>query len=140
MPEGRGAGAPSTDMVRLRPSFASYVTLCVVAVHIVLLPALFFGMGYVIRKSHEDLFVEHARTFARVLAEEFEVSVALESRQRTEDLLDLAVLHGEARYAELFDRGVGTRSRLGSPDIVVPRHSDLGFGQGWDVIYSILLP
>jgi signal transduction histidine kinase len=127
-------------MKRLRPSFATYVTLCVVAVHVVLLPALFFGMGYVIRKSHEDLFVEHARTFARVLAEEFEVSVALDSRQRTEDLLDLAVLHGEARYAELFDRGVGTRSRLGSPDIVVPRHTDLGFGQGGDDIYYIVLP
>jgi signal transduction histidine kinase len=127
-------------MAKLRPSFATYVTLCVVAVHIVLLPALFFGMGYVIRKSHEDLFVEHARTFARVLAEEFEVSVALDSRQRTEDLLDLAVLHGEARYAELFDRGVGTRSRLGSQDIVVPRHTDLGFGQGGDDIYYIVLP
>src|SRR5712672_2230169 len=80
----------ATDMVRLRTSFATYVTLCVVAVHIVLLPALFFGMGYVIRKSHEDLFVEHARTFARVLAEEFEAGVALDSRERTEDLLDLA--------------------------------------------------
>jgi signal transduction histidine kinase len=129
-----------TDISRIRPSFASYVTLCVVAVHIVLLPALFFGMGYVVRKSHEDLFVEHARTFARVLAEEFEVSVALDSRQRTEDLLDLAVLHGEARYAELFDRGVGTRSRLGSPEIVAPRHTDLGFGQGGDDIYFIVLP
>jgi signal transduction histidine kinase len=127
-------------MVRLRTSFATYVTLCVVAVHIVLLPALYFGMGYVIRKSHEALFVEHARTFARVLAEEFEVSVALDSRQRTEDLLDVAVLHGEARYAELFDRGVGTRSRLGSPDVVVPRHTDLGFGQGGDDIYFIVLP
>ena len=127
-------------MPRLRTSFASYVTLFVMAVHIVLLPALFFGMGYVIRKSHEDLFVEHARTFARVLAEEFEVGVALDSRRRTEDLLDLAILHGEARYAELFDQGVGTRSRLGSPDIAVPRHTDLGFGQEGDHIYFIVLP
>jgi signal transduction histidine kinase len=127
-------------MARLKTSFASFVTLCVVAVHVVLLPALFFGMGYVIRKSHEDLFVEHARTFARLLAEEFEVSVALDSRQRTEDLLDLAVLHGEARYAELFDSGVATRSRLGSPDIVAPRHTDLGFNQGGDDIYFIVLP
>ena len=75
-------------MVRLRTSFASYVTLCVVALHLVLLPALFFGMGYVIRKSHETLFIEHARTFARVLAEEFEVGVALDSPTRTVDLLD----------------------------------------------------
>src|SRR5260370_39634860 len=97
-------------------------------------------MGYVIRKSHEDLFVENARTFARVLAEELEVGVALDSHQRTEDLLDLAILHGEARYAELFDQGVGTRSRLGSPDIAAPRHTDLGFGQVGDDIYFIILP
>jgi signal transduction histidine kinase len=127
-------------MVRLRTSFANYVTLCVVAVHIVLLPALYFGMGFIIRKSHEDLFVEHARTFARVLAEEFEVSVALDSRQRTEDLLDLAVVHGEALYAELFDRGVGTRSRLGSAVVLAPRRTDLDFGQGGDGIYFVVLP
>jgi signal transduction histidine kinase len=127
-------------MVRLRTSFATYVTVCVVLLHLVLLPALYFGMGYVIRKSHEDLFVEHARTFSRVLAEEFEIGVALDSPARTEDLLDLAIIHGEARYAELFDHGRGTRSKLGSPDIGAPRHTDLGFGQGGDNIYFIVLP
>jgi signal transduction histidine kinase len=127
-------------MVRLRTSFATYVTACVVLLHLVLLPALFFGMGYVIRKSHEDLFVEHARTFSRVLAEEFEVGVALDSPARTEDLLDLAIIHGEARYAELFDQGRVARSKLGSPNIVAPRHTDLGFGQGGDDIYFIVLP
>jgi signal transduction histidine kinase len=127
-------------MVRLRTSFATYVTVCVVLVHLVLLPALFFGMGYVIRKSHEDLFVEHARTFSRVLAEEFEVGVALDSPARTEDLLDLAIIHGEARYAELFDEGRSIRSKLGSTDNLSPRHTDLSFGQGGDDIYFIILP
>jgi signal transduction histidine kinase len=127
-------------MARLRTSFANYVTVWVVLLHVALLPALFFGMGYVIRKSHEDLFIEHARTFARVLAEEFEAGVALDSRERTEDLLDLAISHGEARYAELFDRGRSIRSQLGSTDIVVPRHTDLGFAQGGDDIYFIVLP
>ena len=53
------------------------VTAWVVVVHLVLLPALYFGMGYVIRESHEDLFIEHARTFSRVLADEFEVGAAI---------------------------------------------------------------
>ncbi len=127
-------------MLRLRTSFVNYVTLWVVLLHLVLLPALFFGMGYVIRKSHEDLFIEQARTFARVLAEEFEVSAALDSGQRTEDLLDLAISHGEARYAELVDGGHSIRSELGSMDIVAPRHTDLGFAQGGDDIYFIVLP
>ena len=127
-------------MVRLRTSFANYVTVWVVLLHLILLPALFFGMGYVIRKSHEDLFVEHARTFARVIAEEFEAGAALESEERTEDLLDVAISHGEARYAELFDRGRSIRSQLGATDTVVPRHTDLGFAQGGDGIYFIVLP
>jgi signal transduction histidine kinase len=127
-------------MVRLRTSLAHYVTAWVVLVHVVLLPALFFGMGYVIRKSHEDLFVEHVRTFARVLAEEFEAGVALDSPERTEDLLDLAISHGEALYAELSDRGHTIRSQFGSANITAPRHTDLGFGQGGDGIYFIVLP
>ena len=65
-------------MARLRATFWIYVTACVVLVHLVLLPALYFGMGYVIRESHEDLFVEHARTFSRVLADEFEVGAAMD--------------------------------------------------------------
>jgi signal transduction histidine kinase len=129
-----------TDKLHMKTSFVNYVTAFVVLVHLFLLPALFLGMGYVIRKSHEDLFAEHARTFARVIAEEFEVGGALDSHQRTEDLLDLAILHGDARYAEIVDGGVSTRDRLGSADIVAPRHTDLAFGQGGDHIYFIVLP
>jgi signal transduction histidine kinase len=127
-------------MVRLRTSFANYVTVWVVVLHLVLLPALFFGMGYVIRKSHEDLFIEHTRTFARVLAEELEIGAALASPTRTEDLLDLAIIHGEARYAEFFDNGISIRSKLGSPGIAVPRHTDLDFGHGGDDTYFVILP
>src|ERR1700733_12427790 len=92
-------------MARLRATFWIYVTACVVVVHLVLLPALYFGMGYVIRESHEDLFVEHARTFSRVLADEFEVGAAMDSQKRIEDLLDFAITHGWGRHAELYDRG-----------------------------------
>jgi signal transduction histidine kinase len=127
-------------MARLRTAFSIYVTACVVVVHLILLPALYFGMGYVIRKSHEDLFVEHARTFSRVMADEFEVGVALDSHSRTEDLLDLAIIHGDALYAELYDRGRSIRSVLGSPDINTPRGTDLGFAQGGDSIYFVVLP
>ena len=129
-----------TNLLRAKLSFANYVTVFVVLVHLVMLPALFLGVGYVVRKSHEDLFTEHARTFARVIAEELEEGVALDSRQQIEDLLDLAILHGDARYAEILDRGVSIRDRLGSADIVAPRFTDLGFGQGGDHIYFIVLP
>jgi signal transduction histidine kinase len=127
-------------MARLRPTLSIYVTACVVVVHLVLLPALFFGMGYVIRKSHEDVFVEHATTFSRVLADEFEVGAALDSQKRIEDLLDFAITHGGAGYAELDDRGYSTRSLYGLPEIKTPRSTDLSFGQGGDGIYFVVLP
>jgi signal transduction histidine kinase len=127
-------------MARLRTSFANVVAACVVALHLVLLPALYYGLGYVVRKSHEDLFIEHARTFARVLADEFELGVALESESRTEDLLDLAIIHGDGRYAELIDGGRSVRSKLGSPNIKAPRHTDLAFTEGGDEIYFVVLP
>jgi len=127
-------------MARLRATFWIYVTACVVVVHLVLLPALYFGMGYVIRESHEDLFVEHARTFSRVLADEFEVGAAMDSQKRIEDLLDFAITHGGARYAELNDRGRSTRSVYGSSDIKAARSTDLSFGEGGDGIYFVVRP
>ena len=117
-----------------------YVTACVVVVHLVLLPALYFGLGYVIRESHEDLFIDHARTFSRVLADEFEVGLALDSQTRIEDLLDFAITHGGARYAELVDRGRSIRSLYGSSEIKTPRYTDLRFGQGGDGIYFVVRP
>jgi signal transduction histidine kinase len=127
-------------MARLSASFARFVTLWVVGVHLILLPALYFGVGYVIRKSHEDLFVQHARTFARVLADEFEVGAALDSPAKTSDLLDLAIIHGEALYAELADGDHSMRSELGSPDIKVVSRIDFGFAQGGDQVYFVVLP
>jgi signal transduction histidine kinase len=127
-------------MARLNASFARLVTLSVVAVHLVLLPALYFGVGYVIRKSHQDLFVQHARTFARVLADEFEVGAALDSQAKTSDLLDLAIIHGEALYAELINGDHSIRSELGSPSIKSVSRTDFGFQQGGDEVYFVVLP
>jgi signal transduction histidine kinase len=127
-------------MARLNASFTSVAALCLVALHLVVLPALYFGVGYVIRKSHEDLFVQHARTFTRVLADEFEVGAALDSASRTADLLDLAIIHGEARFAEIVEGDHAVRSQLGSPDIESARHTDTGFTYGGDDVYFIVLP
>jgi signal transduction histidine kinase len=127
-------------MARLRTSLANVVAACVVALHLILLPALYYGLGYVVRKSHEDMFIEHARTFARVLADEFELGVALDSESRTEDLLDLAIIHGDGRYAELVDNGRSVLSKLGSPSIKAPRRTELTFEEGDDDIYFVVLP
>ena len=102
-------------MARLNASFARVVTAWVIGLHVILLPALYFGTSYIIRHSHEELFIESARTFARVIADELEVGAAMESRTRTVDLLDLAILHGDGKYAELVLDGESVRSSLVAP-------------------------
>lgn len=127
-------------MARLKSSFARVVAVWVIGLHLLLLPALYFGLSYVVQKSHEDLFIESARTFARVMADEFEVGAAMESSARTEDLLDIAILHGDGKYAELIEDGHSIKSKLGSDSIVAPRSSDLRFAQDGDEVYFVVLP
>ena len=127
-------------MARLRASFVTVAALCVIALHLIVLPALYFGVRLVIRKSHEEFFVQHARTFTRVLADEFEVGAGLDSEERTMDLLDLAVIHGEAQFAELSGDDHSVRSELGAPSIKSPRRTDIGYKRDGDGIYFIVLP
>jgi signal transduction histidine kinase len=68
------------------------------------------------------------------------VGAALESAARTEDLLDLAIIHGESRYAELVEGDHSIRSQLGPPDIKPPREPDMRFTHGGDNTYFIILP
>lgn len=128
-------------MARLGTSFARVITLFLVALHLLVLPALYFGVGYVIRKSQEDQFIQNARTFARVLADEFEVGTGLDSAARTSDLLDLAIIHGEARVAEILaDRKTIVRSALGNPEMKVPPRPNIGFSDRGENTYFIVLP
>jgi len=127
-------------MMRLRTPISNLVAGWVVAVHLILLPALYFGLGHIVRTSHADLFIEHARTFARIIADEFEVGAALETPARIADLLDLAMIHGDGSYAELIYQGHSYRSEIGSRDITAPKEPDLGFDHGGDVTYFIVLP
>jgi signal transduction histidine kinase len=127
-------------MARLNSSFARVVAAWVIALHVILLPALYYAVGYVIRTSHEDLFIENARTFARVLADEFELGVAMESASRTEDLLDVAIVHGDGRYAELIEGGSSIRSKLNAPNVNVSRSTDLSFDEDGDQVYFVVLP
>jgi signal transduction histidine kinase len=126
-------------MARLRANFAHLVAAWVMALHLVLLPALYYGLSYVIEKSQGDLFIEHARTFARVIADEFELGAALDSQDRVEDLLDMVIIHGDGRIAELDEGDRVIRSRQGTLNIEVPRHTDLAFNEGDDV-YFVVLP
>jgi signal transduction histidine kinase len=74
------------------------------------------------------------------MADEFEVGAALESRARTEDLLDLAILHADGKYAEVIEGGDSIRSKLETANVTAPRATDLHFDEDGDSIYFVVLP
>ncbi len=127
-------------MASVKQSIATRIALVVLAIPAVLLPGLYYGLGIVVHGSHAELFVLHARTFARNLAEELEVGDVLASRQRVTDVLDLAILNADGVYAELLDNGRSVKSELGSPNLQWPGRQDFGFGTSGDAIYFIALP
>jgi signal transduction histidine kinase len=122
----------------MRMSFATAAVLIVVAVHAVLLPALYFGLSYVVRRSHERMFIDHARTFARMAAEELEHSA--NSTARISDLLDLVILNGDGAYAEYVDGALDIRSQLNQAGLRLTRPQDFRFGSSGDHVYFMKQP
>ena len=125
-------------MAPLKASITTRITLVVLGIHAVLLPALYFSLGIVVSNSFADLFIQNARTVSRNLAEQIE-SEAGDAR-RVVEILDLAMLHSESVYAELVDSGTSIRSSLNSPNLAWPGREDFEFETGTDYLYCIVLP
>jgi signal transduction histidine kinase len=119
--------------MKLRMSTA--LATVVVAGYAAVLPFLYESLSGVIQRSHEQLFVGNARTFARLLAQQAEVGQVLESAALTGKLLDTVVLNGDGVLAELRgDAGV-VRSTLGMVGLQFPAEEDQFFGQHGDTVY-----
>ncbi len=110
------------------------------AAHGILLPLVFFGLMHVVERSQIEQFMEQVRGFARVVADEFELGNALDSPERSQALLDSAILRGDGVYAELLNPGHDIKSTLGLAGLKRPLHQDLDFGQDGDETYFIMLP
>jgi signal transduction histidine kinase len=127
-------------MARLTATLASRIVLVMLAAHGVLLPALFYGLMQVVERGLTDQFVAQVRGSSRLLADEFELGNALDSPQRTRELLDSAILRGDGVYAELRDGARTIRSTLGPAGLPRAERQDLAFGQGDDEVYYLMLP
>ena len=124
----------------MKLSLSAAVIAVVVLVHAVLLPVLYVRLSDVVRASHERLFIDHARTFARMLADELELEGASDPPRRIRDLLDLAILNGDGVYAEYVDGRGAVRSRLGRVGLRMPQRQDFHFREHGDHVYFLKLP
>lgn len=124
----------------MKISLWTRITLTVIAMHAIVLPVLYSGLAFVVRRSHSEVFIQHVRTLSRSLAEELELGNALDTRQRALDMLDLAILDGDGVYAELIDNDEHILSKLSAGDIRWPGRQDFSFNLDGDNVYFIELP
>jgi signal transduction histidine kinase len=127
-------------MARLDIGLAQRALLAGLAVQLLTLPLVTWVVLAVVRETQTNNFVQHVRTFARGVADGFEVARAIGDTTQTSKLLDSVILTGEGVYAELVDNGHRTKSALNHPDVSYAGRQDLDFSEYPDPTYFIALP
>jgi len=127
-------------MARLDVGLAQRTVVAGVAVHLLTLPLVTWVLLVVVREAQTNNFVQHVRTFARGVADGFEIAPVLGDTNKTSKLLDSVILTGEGVYAELADNGRRTVSALNHPGISYTGRQDLEFSDHPDSTYFIVLP
>ena len=127
-------------MARLNIGLARRAVLAGLAVHLVTLPIVTGVLLVVVRETQVNNFVQHVRTFARGVANGFEIAPVLDNTNTTGKLLDSVILTGEGVYAELVDNGRRSESALNHPGISYTGRQDLDFSEHPDATYFIVLP
>lgn len=112
----------------------------VLVIHAVLLPVLYFGLTFIVERSHIDNFVGQVRTYGRLLADELELGDAISSPERTVTLLDSIILSGQGVYAELVEGDSALRSTLIAPGFGGYPKDDFEFDAHGDHTYFLSVP
>jgi signal transduction histidine kinase len=127
-------------MARLDIGLAQRALVAGLAVQLLALPLVTWILLTVVRETQTNNFVQHVRTFARGVADGFEIAPAIGDTSQTSKLLDSVILTGEGVYAELLDNGHRTLSALNHPDVSYADRQDLEFSEHPGTTYFIALP
>lgn len=120
-------------------SLAGRMVLVVLAIHAVLLPALFYAVLAVVNNSQKEAFIDASRIYARVFADIFEIDGPTEDAQ-TLRLLDSAILGGRGVYASLLiDDRMLVSSLMGAEEVDL-FEEDFTFGEHGDDVYYLSIP
>jgi signal transduction histidine kinase len=109
----------------------------VLVIHAALVPLLYLGVTAIVTEGYAELFVNPARSYSQLVADELEGRSPPDFERRAPELLDSVLLTGEVVFAEIID---GNRSIHGSlPSLAPPgdRRDDFQFGTHEDGVYYI---
>src|SRR5260370_10834471 len=127
-------------MARLDLGLAQRALVAGFAVQLLALAVVTWILLTVVKEAQTNNFVQHVRTFARGVADGFEIAPAIGDTNQTTKLLDSVILTGEGVYAEFVDNGHRTLSALNHPDVSYAVRQYLDFLEYPGPTYFIALP
>ncbi len=101
-------------MERIINSLRLRLLSVVLVIHAVGVPLLYMGVMAIVTAGYAELFVNAARSYSQLVADELEVGHAVDFERRTHELLDGALLTGQVVFAEVIDGSHRIRSSLPS--------------------------
>lgn len=121
-------------------SLAGWLILSGLLIPGLLLPLIIVDKLYFVEKGNQDLFIDHSRFTARLLADIIEIQSSDENENSIISILDGTILSGRIVFAEINLPKRTIRSSLTDKSKAIPFKEDLKFGEHRDNIYFISLP
>jgi signal transduction histidine kinase len=116
------------------------MTLAVLAMHLLILPILYFAVVFIVKSSSEELFINNVRVHARFVADSLERLDHIDDDTAIVDILDSAVLSGDGTFAALAGDHVSWSSSLIDENASANYREDFRFGEHGDDIYYLSAP
>ena len=118
-------------------TLAGRITVAALLLFLVMVPLLFGGVLYLVKKNYENQFIDHVRDDAYQLAS---VSQSGGGFETLENELEEALIGGRIAYARIVD-GEGYLLIAGRQALRAPSFKeDFFFGQAEDNLYQIVVP
>jgi signal transduction histidine kinase len=127
-------------MERIDKTIAGRISIAILAIHLFVLPALYFAVVFLVKQSNEELFVDNVRSHARIIADSLEHLEEIDSNENVINILDSLVLSGNSVFAELRHNTQSWTSSLVSETAGAPYVEDFAFGEHGDSVYFLSLP
>ena len=119
-------------------SFAGRIIFGGVIIHLVLIPFLFSGVLFIVKRGYKEQFINYARNDAHQMAEYLSQQPTLDHIRLH---LDDAVTSGRARYGDVvLENGDIVGSRANRPGVIKHFVEDFYFDDRKDDVYYIALP
>jgi len=124
----------------LGKTISGRITLGVLAIHLLVLPTLYFGLVFLLKESNEEMFLNGSRGHARFLADSLERIKDPEDDAEIIDILDSVVLSGSGVFAELIGENRRLMSSLVEKSAADLYQEDFRIGEHDDEVYYIAVP